>query len=774
MYFRSLISAVFFLFLSQFSSAQNHNLDSLLSALKTSKEDTTKINILNSICREQKNIGDFEKANQYGNQALLLAKRLSFKKGEAKAYNNLGIIFESQGDAENALKNYMIALKIREEISDINGISGSYNNIGNIYYGQGNYSAALKNYYSSLLKRTEMGDKNGMAMAYMNIGNVYHLQGNYSDALKNEMASLKIREDLGDKQGIANCYNNIGNVYYSQSIYTEALKNQLAALKLRKEIGDENGIGSSYNNIGIIYYLQGNYSDALINQLASLKIMNKIGDKRGIAMSYSNIGIIYKNQGNYDDALQSQLASLKIAIELQDKNAIANCYSNIGIVYSKLGKFKEANENLNKGLSISKEIGAKDYIKDSYSGLAELDSARAASFGNPDSGPGKFWKAAFEHHKLAILYRDSLVNQETSKKLVESQMQYEFDKKESIAKAEQEKKDALTIAERRKQTIILAFVGFVAFLILCFAVFAYRNFRQKQKANNLLEEKNIFIEKQKLIVEEKNHEITDSINYARRIQQAILAPMKEIEAALPDSFVLFKPKDIVSGDFYWFANDADSKTTFIAAADCTGHGVPGAIMSMLSIDKLNEVLYQANTVSQILSLVNKGIKKALRQSDKDNSTRDGMDIALISLTEKTPGIISLNYAGANRPLWIARKNIIGSALVKEYKVNAIEDDLGEIKPTKSAIGGLTIDEQEFQEHSFDLEKGDTIYICTDGFADQFSRHGKKLKTKKFKEILLSIQDRSMKEQEKYLNDFIEDWRGYMEQTDDILVIGIRI
>ena len=237
------------------------------------------------------------------------------------------------------------------------------------------------------------------------------------------------------------------------------------------------------------------------------------------------------------------------------------------------------------------------------------------------------------------------------------------------------------------------------------------NEKLKDKVNRELEEKvqertaevvqqKNELQKQKYIIEEKNKDITDSITYALRIQGSFLAPMSEIATALPNSFVLFKPKDIVSGDFYWFEKKEDK--IFIAACDCTGHGVPGAIMSMLGADKLNEALVHTSDVSKILNSVNRGVKKALRQSENDGSTRDGMDIALCAFEKDFQ---SLEYSGANRPLLIVRNNAI---------------TVEETKATKSAIGGLTIDEQVFAKHTIQLSKGDTVYIASDGFADQFS------------------------------------------------------
>ena len=263
------------------------------------------------------------------------------------------------------------------------------------------------------------------------------------------------------------------------------------------------------------------------------------------------------------------------------------------------------------------------------------------------------------------------------------------------------------------------------------------------------------VEKIKQIIEEKNKDITASINYAKRIQQAKLPSKDEIYSSLPQCFILFKPKDIVSGDFYFFHKNNES--IYIVAADCTGHGVPGAFMSMIGSEKLDDAVAHSTDISDILKHLNIGIKHSLHQSNSDESTRDGMDIAICSIAIKDS---TIKYAGANRPLWIIRRE---------------EMEVEEIKGTKKAIGGLTDDNQHFDSHEIFLKKGDTFYISTDGFADQFGgQHGKKLMTKKFKEILIEIQSKSMQDQEKYLDEYIENWKSGTEQVDDILVIGIRI
>lgn len=288
--------------------------------------------------------------------------------------------------------------------------------------------------------------------------------------------------------------------------------------------------------------------------------------------------------------------------------------------------------------------------------------------------------------------------------------------------------------------------------------------REEKEKKEILENQNRMLEEQvqartaeivqqKEIIEEKNKDITDSINYAKRIQDAILAA-KEIKYKLfPDAFVLFKPKDIVSGDFYWFAGKNDRR--LIAACDCTGHGVPGALMSMIGNNLLNQVVNERGITApdEILETLHHEVRRTLKQ-DENDETKDGMDLALLSFSSET----GFEYAAAQRPLWINRKGT-----------------LIETKGTKMSVGGQKSDERmQFVKHAVKGEKGDMVYIFSDGYADQFNREDKKLMTRKFKEILLSIGHLSMTEQEKYLDDFIENWKGDMEQTDDILVIGIRL
>ena len=262
------------------------------------------------------------------------------------------------------------------------------------------------------------------------------------------------------------------------------------------------------------------------------------------------------------------------------------------------------------------------------------------------------------------------------------------------------------------------------------------------------------IEKQNEKISELYTEVTDSIRYAKRLQEAILPPDDLVNRILPNSFVLYKPKDIVSGDFYWM--DEKNGKTYFASVDCTGHGVPGAFMSIVGYNALNNALSKCETPAQILDYLNKEISQTLHRNSTSGTTKDGMDLSLCSFDPKT---LELQYSGAFNPLYIIRDN-----------------ELGQIKADKFPIGSYFEGEpQHYTNHVIQLQKGDYVYIFSDGYADQFGGpKGKKYMYKQFRDYLLELAGKKMDAQRNFLNNNIEHWKGSLEQVDDILVIGLHI
>lgn len=412
------------------SEAQNNTIDSLRLLLKTAGEDTNKVNILNTLSYELL-YSNTDTTIYLATLAKNLAEKLNYSKGVASAYLRLG---------------------------------QAYNNLGSYDQSQLHLSKAL----------ATNTDKLTTAKIYVNIGINHYEMSNYPEALRYYLTGLKAFEEAGDKRAVGSVYNNIANIYTDMGNYEEALKNHLAAKIIREANNDKRGIAGSHLNIGVIYFSQGNYNEALNNWFEARKLYEELGDKNEVALSYNHIGVVYKNQQKYEDALKNYFDALKILEEVRDKEGIAITYNNIGTVLIEDGQSSQAKEWLMKSLQLAKEIGIKTTIQDAYLGLARADSA----MGN--------YKDAFEHHKMFIVYRDSIANKENTEKIVQQKMQYEFDKKETQSKAEQ----AVTQKELQRQKLVRnGFVGgFAVVLLSSVLLLVQRNkiHKEKKRSDELL------------------------------------------------------------------------------------------------------------------------------------------------------------------------------------------------------------------------------------------------------------------------------------------------
>ncbi len=597
-----------------------------------------------------------------------------------------------------------------------------------------------------LLTNTEASEtekhfyKNSLALTFNNTGFIYNNQGDVSQALKYFFRSLKLYEELGDQKGIAAASNNIGLLYHDQENITMALKYYHKALKIREQIGDKTGLANSLNNIAFIYNTQKNIPMALLYLNQSLEIYRELEDLQGEASSSNSIGFIYQRQGDNEKAKSFHIASLKIQEAIRDKDGITYSLTNLSEIALKEGDVKLAKEYAQKSLKIAEELGFPSPI----SNASRLLSIVAKKEGK--------YKEGWDYYETHIVMRDSINSQETKKTVLEQQMKYEYEKltlKDSIENAQiQEMKD-LQIKEqtatiKQEQTLKYALiVGLILMLIL--VVLSIKGYQQKKKDNLLINE-------QKQQVEEKNKEITDSITYAKRIQDAILPPTSDLNSHLKNGFVLFKPKDIVAGDFYWL--EVIDDVVFYAAADCTGHGVPGAMVSVVCHGALNRAVreFKLREPSQILNKVRELVIETFAKSRDD--VKDGMDIALCALNFKTN---ELNFSGANNGLIIIQNN-----------------ELIEIKADKQPIG-IYATSKSFTNHKIQLNNGDSLYVYTDGFADQFGgTKGKKFKYEPLRKLLLENKEKSMDHQKEVLNKVFEDWKGGLEQVDDVCIIGVRV
>jgi signal transduction histidine kinase len=409
--------------------AQTPQIDSLKQLLKTQEKDTNRVNTLNELSNKLMRVGMFDTALVCASEARALASSLDFKNGAAR----------------------------------------SHIHSGNIYFCQGNFSEALENYKSSLNIKRELGDRKGMAAAYMGIGNVYFSQGNYPEALKGQLSALQIKEELKDTKGIADSYVNIGNIYYREAKYPEALKSYSDGLKTMEKTGNKKNIADCYNNIGNVYWSQGKFAEAIKNHEASLLIEQEIGDKQGIARSYNNLGAVYDAQKDYTKALSNYFEGLKIREELGDREGIENSSVNIGATYTKKGDYANAEMYGKKALALAREVGDLQVVKSAYENLAE-----AYRLTNRPA-------LALESYKHFIAVRDSLLNEENTRKMVRTEMNYEFDKKEAALKAEQEKKESIRQEELKRQKQINWFVAGAMLLLLLLVILLFNRYQLAQK-----------------------------------------------------------------------------------------------------------------------------------------------------------------------------------------------------------------------------------------------------------------------------------------------------
>jgi tetratricopeptide (TPR) repeat protein len=721
--------------------------------------------------------GRYAEALESYQKALTIRERIGDQQGIADCYNNIGTIHANQGRYAEALESYQKALTIRERIGDQQGIADCYNNIGTIHANQGRYAEALESYQKALTIRERIGDQQGIADCYNNIGNIHHAQGRYAEALEAYQKALAIRERIGDQQGIASCYNNIGVIHHAQGRYAEALEAYQKALAIRERIGDQQGIASCYNNIGAIHHAQGRYAEALEAHQKALTIRERIGDQQGIATSYNNIGLIHTYQGRYAEALEAYQKALAIHERINDQQGIALSYTSIGTLYQAQGLYAVARSYFQKALAIAQSLQLHDLLDDIYLHLAQTDSALAAS------GQNHLWKSAYLHHRLHTAYKDSVRNEASIRKQAQLESQYEYEKKTALLKAEQEKERALTAAQLRQRetqrnlsllALGIALIGLLTFAILYRKIRQQRDLIQKQSdeiqqknlaleqynaelksTNQALEESNRIIQQQAETLSEKNQEILDSIRYAERIQRAILPSAEKWQRLLPQSFLLYKPRDIVAGDFYWL--EETERYIFLGVADATGHGVPGAFVSIVCANALHKAVLEEGLESpaEILWRVREVVVSQLTQAGE--KVKDGMDIALIRFAkgDRSQAV----FAGANRPLWI---------------VNA--EGLLEVAGTRQPIGYVE-EPKPFEEVELMLgsRAPAMVYAFTDGIVDQMGGpKGRKLLPKGLREWLLSLWSQPVTEQAESLTALFETWRGERPQIDDVTVVGVRV
>lgn len=783
------------------SYSQESRIDSLRALLESAKEDTNKVVILTDLTREFSST-DPKKALQYGKMGISLAEMLEYQTGIADILNVVGNIHRDQDNYEKALDCFQQSLKIREKTGDKRGIAACLNGIGIVYYYQGNYDKTLEYFLKSLEIEKELGNERGLASSLNNIGVVYQDQGSLDEALSYYNQSLGIRKELQDQKGISESYNNIGNIYAQQRNHIKAIDYFLMSLKITEDGGDKKGVANTLGNIGELYSDIGSYDKAVEHINRSLAVARQIDAKNEVKYAYQNLAEVFAKQGRHQQAYKYH----KLFAAIKDT------------IYTEDGSTKMA--EMEAKYEVDKERKEKELLqKDKELQNVQLNRQTMIIW---FTAAGIALLLAF----VFLIFRGYLQKQKVNLQLER--------KNESIIRQNKEierinvdlEKLSIVASETDNSIFIMDADGNLEWANRGFTkLFGYTLEEYiKEKGSNLLEISdspdiktlvNKCIENKKSVVyealnegkdgkkhwvqttltpilgdngnikklvaidsditvqkkaeheiQEKNSEIAASIRYARGIQHAILPTDEHMKEALPENFVLFKPQSVVSGDFYWMM-EKENKVYF-CAADCTGHGVPGAFMSMMCSSLLSEAVNEKGLTkpSEIFYNVRKGLIANLKQAE--DTQKDGMDAVLCVLDKKAN---SIEFAAANNSLMVINPK---RDVWPENSIPFGEGWGGEIKPDKQPVGYLSGEQLPFTDHTIKIVKGDTIYIYSDGYMDQFGGpKDKKYSRKRFKELLLSVQAKSMRDQQEVLDKSIEDWKDGREQIDDILVIGVR-
>ncbi len=665
-------------------------------------------------------------------------------------------LFEISFQSDTAKANaYLLHLdkEIEEDKYDISSNWIFY--LGNIHMQYKNdYSSAIK-YYSLAYQKAKTTNNSIQVYYECWLGYTYSNMGEHELARKHLLNAIETAENNNISRHLPFAYLTyafeLRNAYENE----KAINNFSKSYEISTEIGDSTYIHTALHEIGNIYSQQRLFDSAVDYHKKALEIREKLNETVYLMYSYNDIAIDYSNLDSFATSLYYFKKAEEIAGLINDNYTRFKIYNGIVVTYSNLGDYNMATQYLTK----MKTIAAELKIKSIYANLYEGMYFHYKSMRN--------YEEAMFNLELFVVYRDSVSSEEIQKNLNDLDVKYETVKKDKELLENQ------SHIKRQQIIILFSIIGLIVFAV--FMIIVLRQYRQKKEAYYILEiqnqeilqqkeeiqsqaehleEANFEITGQKNVIEKSHRQITASINYAKRIQEAILPDGDFVQMLLPEHFIFYKPRDIVSGDFYFIK--LYKNNLFVAVADCTGHGVPGAFMSMLGFALINELIRKPEILNsaQLLDELRNQIKTSLQQTGKSDEAKDGMDIAFLTIDIETN---VLNFAGANNPLFLFRDNILSVYRADSMPISVF------------------IKETDFTNHTIELRKGDMLYIFSDGFVSQFDKENKTTyKSKRFKELLTSIHKKELSEQKSVLESEFFQWKGTNFQTDDILILGIRI
>lgn len=582
------------------------------------------------------------------------------------------------------------------------------------------------------------------------IGVAYRIIGNYSKSTDYYYKGLELSKKyhLSEQEGFA--YINIANLLIYQEYYKNAIENLNNALTIATKINNKLMLSYVRLNLGRAKLLLNDYDSAMVDLNIALKIRREINFTQGIAVCYKYIGDLYKEKGDYFLAIENYNTSQQLVNIETDKDLYANILSRKAELFLKTGETEEALKYAQDANDIAKEIGSKLTIRDALKVITQVAKGKER------------YRLATGNLESIIRYNDTLFNQRLSEKLFFLQYQYEKQKKESEIEIKQLKLNRARSLSIALVIIIVLLVGLIVFVLVSLKNRKEKNLQlliqnaeiSDQRSN--IEIKNKNLEDAYTVIENYIGKITDNIQYAERIQEALMPSLELAKPYFSDAFCYYKPKDFVSGDFYWILQK-DSKVYF-AVADCTGHGVPGAFMSIIGLDMLNQAIIQQNILEpdEILNFLNTELPSKMNISEDEMVLKDSMDIAVCCFDKQN---MTLSYSGALIPLVICRNGLI------------IEEK------SSSILIGLSdkVNKRKFELKKINLQKNDWVFLYTDGYVDQFGgKKNKKFLKKQFLSLISIHSQSNGKNYQKELDKAFISWKADNEQIDDVLVLGLLV
>lgn len=750
---KTLLPLLIYTLFSSVSFAQNT--DSLENLLSEDISESEKKNILIQLCEGYKDSNP-NAMRLYAEELITISQNDTSSNSYAWAQYYLGDYYYLTNDFDNTEKYFQSAYDIFQKRENSIGALKSATFLANIYFFRDRYKTALNFAESGLDLAYEVNDKAVQSNLLALICDIYTYMERYNLAIQHCVQSLKIKEEMEIKKGKEITLNTIGLIYQELGTYQRAKEYLYDALVLAKENGEPYNIATTYSNIGNFHLATGNVKSALESFRNAMKIDSASQDKTGLAYSFFDIGKVYLSKNEIDQALTNFRKAKELAKEQNMPELQARIGLETGEIFIARSDYQGAIQELKNSVTIAQKINSSSILKDTYQKLSKLYD----KMGDKNN--------ALIHMKLFMLESERKFKEENIRSIAEIEALYNIEKKEK--EIDLLKKDnAIKELQAEKRSFFITTLSIGLLLLIILIIILYNRNKLKNRANQALNEQNIAIKEQKHEIEtqkeelaetsnklsDKNQQITDSITYAKQIQDSLLPQLPTVKEILPESFIFFKPRDIVSGDFYWFTN-LENKIA-IALVDCTGHGVPGAFMTVLANSLLNQIVIETGITSPdlIVSLLDQKIQQNLHQQQLENANTDGLDIGLVLIDSKNKKI---EYTGAKIPLYI-------------YQNNKLEI----IKPNRNSVGSTQQADKSFSKQEIKYEQGSIIYMASDGFQDQFGGvENKKYMKSNFRKLLAENAEKTIKEQQDYIEEEFIKWRGSNPQTDDILIIGFKL